>query len=84
MMRVVLLFVILFAGWLLMSGHYTPLIMSFGVISCALCAWLSWRIGASDLEARIYLPAYQLIWFGCCAKSLCQTLPQQKSFCLAV
>ena len=66
MMRVVLLFVILFAGWLLMSGHYTPLIMSFGVMSCALCAWLSWRIGASDLEGLpthlfARLPAY-LVW----------------------
>ena len=66
MMRVFLLFVILFAGWLLMSGHYTPLIMSFGVMSCALCAWLSWRIGASDLEGLpthlfARLPAY-LVW----------------------
>ena len=66
MMRVVLLFVILFSGWLLMSGHYTPLITSLGILSCALCAWLSWRIGASDLEGLpthlfARLPAY-LLW----------------------
>lgn len=66
MMRVFLLFLILFAGWLLMSGHYTPLITSLGVLSCALCAWLSWRIGASDhegLPTHIFarLPAY-LLW----------------------
>lgn len=66
MMRVVLLFVILFSGWLLMSGHYTPLITSLGVLSCALCAWLSWRIGASDLEGLpthlfARLPAF-LLW----------------------
>ena len=66
MIRVFLLFVILFIGWLLMSGHYTPLITSFGILSCALCAWLSWRIGASDLEGLpthlfARLPAY-LVW----------------------
>ena len=66
MMRVVLLFVILFSGWLLMSGHYTPLITSLGILSCALCAWLSWRIGASDLEGLpthlfARLPAF-LLW----------------------
>ncbi|MDB2389972.1 Na+/H+ antiporter subunit E [Alphaproteobacteria bacterium] len=66
MIRVVLLFLVLFAGWLLMSGHYTPLITSFGVLSCALCAWLSWRIGATDeegLPTHLFarLPAY-LLW----------------------
>lgn len=65
-MRVTLLFLILFAGWLLMSGHYTPLITAFGVASCALCTWLAWRIGASDFEGLpthlfARLPAY-LIW----------------------
>ena len=66
MMRVVILFLVLFASWLLMSGHYTPLITSFGVLSCALCALLSWRIGASDKEGLpthlfARLPAY-LLW----------------------
>ena len=49
-MRFLTLFVILFVGWLLMSGHYNGLLIGLGVASCALCAWLSLRIGATDSE----------------------------------
>ena len=49
-MRLLTLFVILFVGWLLMSGHYNGLLIGLGVASCALCAWLSLRIGATDSE----------------------------------
>ena len=34
------LFIVLFGFWLLMSGYYTPLILSLGVISCLLCVYL--------------------------------------------
>ena len=50
LMRLLTLFVILFVGWLLMSGHYNGLLIGLGVASCALCAWLSLRIGATDSE----------------------------------
>lgn len=33
-----------------MSGHYNGLLIGLGVASCALCAWLSLRIGATDSE----------------------------------
>ena len=49
-MRFLTLFLILFVGWLLMSGHYNGLLIGLGVASCALCAWLSFRIGATDSE----------------------------------
>ena len=49
-MRFTFLFMILLGGWLLMSGHYTPLMIGFGIISCLLCTWLSLKIGALDLE----------------------------------
>ena len=49
-MRFLTLFVILFVGWLLMSGHYNGLLIGLGLASCALCAWLSLRIGATDSE----------------------------------
>ena len=49
-MRLLTLFVILFVGWLLMSGHYNGLLIGLGLTSCALCAWLSLRIGATDSE----------------------------------
>ena len=35
------LFIILFGFWLLMSGYYTPLILSLGVISSLLCVYLT-------------------------------------------
>ena len=35
------LFIVLFGFWLLMSGYYTPLILSLGVISCILCVYLT-------------------------------------------
>ena len=49
-MRFLTLFFILFVGWLLMSGHYNGLLIGLGVASCALCVWLSFRIGAIDRE----------------------------------
>ena len=35
------LFLLLFGFWLLMSGHYTVLITSLGVVSCLLCVYLT-------------------------------------------
>ena len=65
-MRVGLLFIVLMAGWLLMSGHYNGLLISFGVISVAFCVWLSHAINATDEEGLpthifVRLPAY-LFW----------------------
>jgi multicomponent Na+:H+ antiporter subunit E len=37
----ILLFAILFASWLILSGHYTPLAIGFGVIACILTLWLN-------------------------------------------
>ncbi len=44
------LFIILFLLWLLSSGHYTTLIISFGVFSCALVVFLSWKMEIIDSE----------------------------------
>ncbi len=41
---------VLAAVWLLWSGHYTGLILSFGVGSIALVVWLSHRLGVVDAE----------------------------------
>ena len=35
------LFLLLFGFWLLMSGHYTVLITSLGIVSCLLCVYLT-------------------------------------------
>jgi multicomponent Na+:H+ antiporter subunit E len=42
--------VILFGFWLLLSGHYTPLLLSFGVGSSVLVVYLSMRMDVVDRE----------------------------------
>jgi multicomponent Na+:H+ antiporter subunit E len=41
---------ILFGFWLALSGHYTPLVTSFGVGSCVLVVYLSLRMQVVDPE----------------------------------
>ena len=65
-MRPLLLFVILLGMWLLMSGHYTPLITSLGIVSCGLAAVLAHLMGGTDrdgLPTHLFarLPGY-LVW----------------------
>ena len=65
-MRPLLLFVILLGMWLLMSGHYTPLITSLGIVSCGLVAALAHLMGGTDrdgLPTHLFarLPGY-LVW----------------------
>jgi len=47
----VALFAILMAVWLLASGHYTPMMIGFGVGSSLFVVWLSRRMGIVDDEA---------------------------------
>ena len=46
----VALFVVLMVVWLLNSGHYTPLMIGFGVTSSLFVVFLSWRMGIVDRE----------------------------------
>ena len=56
MMRIIALVVLLAVGWLLWSGHYTPLLLGFGAFSCALVTMLAWRIGFfNDGSYTLYL-----------------------------
>jgi multicomponent Na+:H+ antiporter subunit E len=48
--RALILFVFLLIVWLLWSGHYTPLLLCLGVLSCAFVAWTAWRMGLVDRE----------------------------------
>lgn len=52
MTRVLGLTVMLAAFWLLLSGHYTPLLLSFGAASLLVVTWLSSRMGIIDEEGR--------------------------------
>ncbi len=51
----VTLFIVLFGFWLLMSGYYTPLILSLGVVSFLLCVYLTIKGKFLDNET---LPIY--------------------------
>ena len=65
-MKSFFLFVILLSLWLLMSGHYTFLIISLGVISCLFCVYLSKRAKLIDDEGLplFFLPRLlnYLLW----------------------
>ena len=42
----------LFGVWLLLSGHYTPLITSLGVVSVILCVYIVLRMETCDHETH--------------------------------
>jgi len=43
---------VLFAVWLLLSGHYTPFIMLLGVVSCAVIVTITLRMEVADQEGH--------------------------------
>src|SRR5210317_1246546 len=49
-MKSLILFIILLCLWLLMSGHYTNLIIGLGIVSCAFCTYLANRAKLIDEE----------------------------------
>ncbi len=68
MLRPISLFVVLMATWLLLSGHYEPLIIVFGVLSCAAVTMIAFRMKIIDIESHpVHLwwraPIYW-IWLG--------------------
>lgn len=52
MIRAVILFIVLFATWMLLSGHLEPLLLGLGVLSCAAVAWLAHRMDVTDHEGH--------------------------------
>lgn len=51
MLHLVNLAVLLGLFWLGLSGHYTALLLCFGLASVALVAWLAWRMDVVDHES---------------------------------
>jgi multicomponent Na+:H+ antiporter subunit E len=49
-MRLVALALLLFAFWLLLSGHYTAWLLGAGAITALIVAWLGRRFGYGDEE----------------------------------
>lgn len=54
--------------WLVLSGHYTPLLLSFGVVSCTFVVFLAWNNNFFNGEIKpellfVKVPAYW-VWLG--------------------
>ena len=65
-LRASFLFIFYFLIWLLLSGHYDPLLLSLGLLSCALCLYVTWKANFIDneglpLHLLVRLPVYT-IW----------------------
>lgn len=59
----------LFAFWLLLSGHYTPFLLTAGLLSALLVAWFSRRMDLLDREGHpVHLVPRALVvywpWLG--------------------
>ena len=65
-MKSLILFLILLSLWLLMSGHYSILIITLGIISCAFCVYVAKRGNLIDDEGLpiFFIPRLSnyLIW----------------------
>ena len=66
--KALLLFVFYFVIWLLLSGHYDPLLLTLGVLSCINCLYVTWKAKFIDeeglpLHLLIRLPIYTLWLF---------------------
>ncbi len=68
-MRSVSLGFLLFAFWLVLSGHYTPLLVGIGAVCSLVCVLAAKRMGAADAEAhptQLFVPALSyfpwLVW----------------------
>lgn len=62
-MRNLATFVLLFAVWLLWSGHTEPLLIGLGVASCALVVWLSAKMELVDEEAYPFHLSLKLLGY---------------------
>ena len=66
--KALLLFVFYFVIWLILSGHYDPLLLTLGVLSCITCLYVTWKAKFIDeeglpLHLLIRLPIYTLWLF---------------------
>ncbi|MFP3943571.1 MAG: Na+/H+ antiporter subunit E [Alphaproteobacteria bacterium] len=52
------MFLLLFGLWLLLSGHYTPLLLAFGALSSLFVVWVIHRMDVIDHET----PAARVGW----------------------
>ncbi|MDH3792978.1 MAG: Na+/H+ antiporter subunit E, partial [Rhodospirillales bacterium] len=56
--------VVLYVLWLLLSGHYEPLLLVLGALSCVFVAWIAYRMDVADREGHpIHLTWRSLVYW---------------------
>src|SRR5690606_35448152 len=55
--------VTLYAFWLVLSGHYTPMLMSLGAGSCALAVYMAHRMNVVDQEGLPLHIAFRFVLY---------------------
>lgn len=63
MLRSLGLGVTLYAFWLVLSGHYTPMLMSLGAGSCALAVYMAHRMNVVDQEGLPLHIAFRFVLY---------------------
>ena len=61
--RYVLLGLTMFGLWLLLSGHYKPLTLGFGVFSSLLVTYLAWRMDREDRYTYPLILTWRLVGY---------------------
>jgi multicomponent Na+:H+ antiporter subunit E len=61
--RVLILFVLLIAAWVLWSGYLKPLLLGLGAVSCVLTVWIVRRMGYFDDETFAFHYDWRLLGF---------------------
>lgn len=67
LIRIIMASIVLFALWLLLSGHFGAFLLSLGALSCVFVAWVSEKLDLfskdfSTLKFNLKLPGF-LPWF---------------------
>ena len=74
MLRALGLGALLFGFWLLLSGHYTPLLLGLGVASCALVVYIAHRMVVVDHESLpIHLLGRGIVYFPWLLKEIARS-----------
>ncbi|MBW2422816.1 MAG: Na+/H+ antiporter subunit E [Deltaproteobacteria bacterium] len=63
MKQAVFLFGLLMAIWLLCSGHYDPMLIGYGVLSCLVVIAIAIRLGIVDSEALPVHLAFRIVFY---------------------
>ena len=63
MLHAISLGLVLFVTWLLFSGIYVPLLLIFGIASCAAIVWIAHRMDVVDHEGHPIHLAWRLVGY---------------------